>query len=202
MKPWVLDLCSGLGGASESFASDPYWTVYRVENNPALCHVPHTRILDILGWLDWLPDLISELGRPDLIIAAPPCREFSMGYLAPGPMSQRAGIQFEPNMALLEACIDIIEFCNPTFHIIENVQGAIPHFLVYLGHYRQRIGPFYFWGAFPQLNLPMNFQHRKSDVDVWSSDPLRANKKAMWPIEISRALKDAICEQSTLNEWI
>ena len=41
MNPWVLDLCSGLGGASEAFVKDPYWDVVRIENNPELAHVPH-----------------------------------------------------------------------------------------------------------------------------------------------------------------
>ena len=77
---WVLDLCSGLGGASEAFANSPHWRVIRIENNEKLASVPHTRILDVTQWLDWLPALIDEMGPPTWIIAAPPCLQFSRGY--------------------------------------------------------------------------------------------------------------------------
>ena len=41
---WVLDLCSGLGGASEAFVNHPHWEVIRIENNELLADVPHTRL--------------------------------------------------------------------------------------------------------------------------------------------------------------
>ena len=202
MNPWVLDLCSGLGGASEAFVKDPYWDVVRIENNPELAHVPHTESLDVLQWMDWIPCLFDAMGKPDLVIAAPPCKEFSRAFSAPGPCAERLGIRFEPDMRILEACIDIVEYLNPTYHIIENVQGAIGHFQVYLGNYRQHIGPFYLWGSFPQINLPAGFEHSKYENDTWSSDPLRANKRACWPIAMSLGLQDAVMQQSTLADWI
>ena len=202
MNPWVLDLCSGLGGASEAFANHPHWEVVRIENNELLADVPHTESLDVLRWLDWLPKMIQQLGRPDLIIAAPPCREFSRAFSAPAPSAERLGIRFEPDMSILEACIDIIEFCRPTYHVIENVQGAIGHFRVYLGGWRQRLGPFYLWGSFPQINLDGDLNHSKYDHDSWSTDPLRANKRACWPIMMSNGLLDAVMQQSTLADWI
>ena len=103
MNPWVLDLCSGLGGASEAFVKDPYWDVVRIENNPELAHVPHTESLDVLEWMDWLPCLFDSMGKPDLVIAAPPCREFSRAFSAPAPCAERLGIRFEPDMRILEA---------------------------------------------------------------------------------------------------
>ena len=199
---WVLDICSGLGGASEAFANDPHYEVIRIENNPILADVPHTRLLDINGWLDWLPDMISEYGRPYLVIAAPPCREFSRAFNAPGPSAERLGLRFEPDMRLLEACIDIIEFCQPRYHIIENVAGAINHFNVYLGNYRQHVGPFFLWGSFPHLVLPDDFHHSKYDNDTWSTDPLRSNKKAKWPLEVSEALLQGVHWQQTLEDWV
>ena len=202
MNRWVLDICSGLGGASEAFVKDPHYEVIRIENNPILADVAHTRLLDVLGWLDWLPDLISVHGRPYLVIAAPPCREFSRAFHAPGPCAERAGIRFEPDMRILEACLDIIEYCQPRYHIIENVAGAINHFNVYLGKYRQHVGPFFLWGSFPQLLLPEDFYHSKADEDVWSTDPLRSNKKAKWPLEVSEALLQGVHWQQTLEDWV
>ena len=78
---WVLSLCSGLGGQCEAFVQHPLWEVVRIENNPILADVPHTRLLDVNHWLDWLPGLVLEMGcNPSLIIAAPDCTEFSRGY--------------------------------------------------------------------------------------------------------------------------
>ena len=44
---YMLDLFSGLGGASEAFVDCPGWNVLRVENNPLLSGVPNTVIMDI-----------------------------------------------------------------------------------------------------------------------------------------------------------
>ncbi len=41
----MLDLCSGLGGASQPMV-DSNWDVLRIENNPLLSGVPHTQMLD------------------------------------------------------------------------------------------------------------------------------------------------------------
>lgn len=202
MTDWILDLCSGLGGASEAFANDPHWTVVRIENNPILSGVEHTRLLDVLEWIDWLPGMISEYGRPTVIWASPPCLEFSTAYGAPGPKAQREGVAFEPDMSILEACVDIIEFAKPRFHIIENVAGASPWFLPELGCWKQHVGPFFLWGAFPNLIVPAGFKHLKSEHDTWSGNPLRSNTKALIPLEISQAFLDAICSQSKLSDWI
>ena len=202
---WVLDLCSGLGGASEAFANSPHWRVIRIENNEKLASVPHTRILDVTQWLNWLPGVIDELGPPTLIIAAPPCTEFSRAYNAPREVARREGWDFEPDMSIVTSCLDIIEWClaqGTHWWIVENVIGSIPDFHPHLQEPRQIIGPFVLWGVFPYLPLRgQDFKSHKSNQDVWSSDPLRANKKAKWPIEVSQELHDAITWQQTLFQW-
>jgi len=202
---WILDLCSGLGGASEAFCHSPLWRVIRIENNEKLAHVPHTRILDVTRWNEWLPDIIEEYGPPHLILAAPPCRDFSTAYGAPRMIAKREGWAFEPDMSIFNACIDVIEHCHNLgthWWVLENVIGAIPYFSPIIGDPRQIIGPFILWGVFPRL--PLNhaeFKGHKAAADVWSSDPLRANKKAKWPIEVSQELLDAINYQQTLSYW-
>ena len=199
---WVLDLCSGLGGFSEAFVEDPAWGVIRIENNPILADVPHTRLLDVVHWIDWLPALIEENGNPDIVVASPPCVEFSMAYNAPGPRAAREGLTFEPNLEILEAVFEIIDYCKPSYHIVENVKGAVPHFLVYFNRYKQRIGSFYFWGNYPHLSIDKSFKHNKSDNEAWLTDPLRANKRALIPLPISEAVLQAISSQTTLYmEW-
>ena len=106
----VLDLFGGLGGFSEAFvrAGDE---VLRVENNPLLSEVPHTTIQDVLEVRDRLT-LYHAQGSPireyDVLLAAPPCREFSLAYSSPRSVAQRNGEEFHPSMELLEAILDII----------------------------------------------------------------------------------------------
>ena len=199
---WILDLCSGLGGWTEPFIENPQWEVVRIENNIMLSGVPETRCLNVLEWMDWLPELIEEMGRPDVIVASPPCDEFTQAFGGILSRSRREGIEFEPSMDIVEACIDIIQYSGPTFWVIENVNGACPWFMPELGKHKQKIGPFLLWGGFPIIHIPDGYNPHKADNDTWSTDPLRANKKAFIPREISEGLLDAISSQSTLADWI
>ena len=192
----VLDLYSGFGGASEAFleAGDH---VLRIENNPLLSSVPATTMMDVQELEDFLYEHARRDGipiKPDLIWASPPCLEFSQAYDAPGPRARRAGIEFEPDMRLVESAITIIEILQPKWWVIENVRGAIPHFADRLGEPRQNVGPFVLWGRFPELRLSKDFQHRKADHDKRHS-PLRSNHRARIPLEVSQALRTAILTQ-------
>ena len=200
---WVLSLCSGLGGQCEAFVQHPLWEVVRIENNPILADVPHTRLLDVNHWLDWLPGLVLEMGcNPSLIIAAPDCTEFSRGYSSPREIARREGWDFNPDMELFESCVDIIEYISPPFWVLENVVGSIPDFSPYIGKPTQIIGPFVLWGAFPYLDLKhKEFKNHKAKADTWSDDPLRKNKKAKWPFDISQQLLEGVMTQSTLSRW-
>ena len=203
---WILDLCSGLGGASEAFTKHPHWEVVRIENNEKLASVPHTRILDVQHWIDWLPGLLLEMGGPpSLVIAGPPCVGFSNAYSSPRSIARREGIPYEPDMGIVEDCIDIIDHIRSIepnlYWVIENVAGAVNDFKIHLGEFRQKIGPFCLWGIFPHIALPPYWKHSKYDGDSWSSDPLRANKRALWPLEVSQALLESVMTQSTLSRW-
>ena len=108
----ILDLFSGLGGFSESFlvAGDE---VVRVENNPLLSEVPNTTIQDVREMRDRLVRFKEE-GHPirkvDVVIASPPCHEFSMGFHAPRAVASREGNlnEYQPNMELVEITLEII----------------------------------------------------------------------------------------------
>ena len=54
----IIDLCSGMGGASEAFiqAGDD---VVRIDNNILLSEVPHTIMMTIQEFRDWLIQLRS-----------------------------------------------------------------------------------------------------------------------------------------------
>lgn len=196
-KKVVWDLCSGLGGWSEAFLQDE-WTVIRIETNEALQYVPHTYQLDVTQWTDWADDL----PRPNVILASPPCLEFSTAYNAPKPKAKREGKEFQPDMTIVNCVRDIIQTYDPEWWVVENVNGAITALDPVYGRYKQQVGPFYLWGKFPRIHMPSGWSHSKEDHDVWSTDPLRANKKAMIPFDVSFRLLKAIKETHTLWEWI
>ena len=197
----MVDLFSGLGGASEAMAQDRSWNVLRIENNPLLSNVPFTVIEDVKKIRDnvesnWL------VPRIDLIWASPPCREFSNGYNSPKSIASRSesGLDaYYPDLSLLEAAIDIIKTVKPKYWVIENVVGSIRYFAEYLGEPRQIIGPYVLWGNFPYIQ-PGEIA-TKASKDVHSSDPLRSNKKAKVDFEISKSLKIAIEQQTLILEW-
>lgn len=195
----MIDLCSGLGGASEAFVMSQEWEVLRIENNPLLQDVPRTILMDIRNFAK-SPHMI-DIGEVDLIWFSPPCREFSNAFGAPRPKAKREGIDFHPDMEILECGLDIISKLQPKYFVVENVMGAIKDFEPYLGSPQQIIGPFVLWGAFPHLNVS-DLVHTKYEKDTWSTDPLRANKRGMIPFEISMALYSAFFDQKQLTEWL
>lgn len=197
----VLDLFSGLGGFSEAFvlAGDE---VVRVENNPLLFEVPCTTPQDVLAMRDRL-HLYHAQGEPireyDVLLAGPPCREFSLAYSSPRSIAHRQGDEFHPNMELLEATLDIIRITKPRYWVIENVVGSAEYFAKFDLEVRQKHGPHLLYGNFPMFqcgHLPT-----KASKDKTSTDPLRANHKALIPFELSLQLRKAILEQTTLFDF-
>ena len=174
------------------------WIVHRFDNNPELASVPNTTIADLNEMVeghDWVGF--------DLITASPPCLEFSNAYEAPRSRAKREGREFNPDLTAIQTTISIIGNArrhNPRLNwVVENVYGAIPDFAPLLGPPRQLVGPFALWGNFPLLHLPRGWTHTKPGP--WSTDPLRANRRAMIPLEVSNALCDAHGSQSSLLDW-
>ena len=182
----MLDLFSGLGGASEAFVQHPDWTVIRIDNEPLLETVPHTTIMDVE---DFNPLIVEDI---DLVWASPPCREFSSARCPP--------IE-NPDMRLVQRTIEIIDAVKPGAWILENVKGAIKHFEPILGPPRIILGPYCLWGNFPLFWVDMD-GYSKMEGDTWSDDPLRPQKRAYVPLDISQALLEALRTQSTLERFV
>jgi len=202
----VLDLCSGLGGFSEAFVNDLGWEIMRIENNPLLSEVPHTEIIDIFELRDTLVDMFRRGYQPekvDLILFSPPCREFSLGFNAPQAVASREGRfeEYSPDMTILECGLEIIELLNPRFYIIENVKGSIRHFEPYVGEPECSIGSFWFYGKFPNFKAGLQGKiPNKSKMDKGSKHPLRLQYRALIPLPISKAIKQAVeCQTSLFN---
>jgi len=191
MRKVVWDLCSGLGGWSEAFVQDD-WIVIRIEINPELAHIPHTLTLDVLNCLDWM----YELPSPDLILASPPCTEFSLAQ------NFHNGRVEDPNLEIAMGCKWIIEMMKPKFWCVENVAGACKFFEPIFGKHRQRAGPFFLWGNFPWLALDPSFTHEKTKDEDRLGRNLRPNVRGMIPFQISFKMLSGIYQHRTLEEYL
>ena len=200
----VLDLCSGFGGFSEAFVRCPHWEVMRIEINPLLSEVPDTEIIDVLEFRDNLLDMIERgynPARPDLILASPPCREFSTGFSSPRSQSAIDGEldSYQPDMKILEACLDIISMLKPTYYIIENVRGSIRYFEPRLGKPICSVGAWWFYGKFPSFDVNLEVPEKRT-MDKRHS-PLRVQHKSVIPLVVSQAIKKAIETQTSLFQF-
>lgn len=106
-----LDLCSGLGGASQP-AVDRGWKVIRVDIDPR-----------------FKPDIVADVRalplKPfhvDVLWASPPCQEFSkwggLRCFYPNPQ--------EPSLEIAQSIKNIIGDLRPQFWCVENVWGSRP----------------------------------------------------------------------------
>jgi hypothetical protein len=201
----MLDLCSGLGGASEAFVRAG-WEVVRIDNNPLLAnptsgyYVPYTIEDNVISpsGLDYFWMSLDY----DFIWASPECVGFSNAYASPKSKAARNGEDYEPDMTLVTACHHIIQVLEPKYWAIENVAGSRPYITKELGMPPwQIIGPFFIWGRFPRLMFEHDWTHTKANVDTNSSHELRANHKAKIPLELYEAFLDAVSNQTSLARW-
>ena len=206
MPKHMLDLFSGLGGASEAMLKAG-WDVMRVENNVLLANVPNTYHTCIFDWWAEVKILLRaghKIPKLDLIWASIPCTAFSQGYNAPRSIALREGIDYESTdgfkhaMTMVELVREIIDTLAPRYWIVENVVGSRHYFEPYFGK-PTKYGPYLLYGIHPALHiLPSDISGHKKDDSAWSSDPLRANKRSYIPLWLSNAVCQSIEAQKTL----
>jgi len=166
----VLDLFSGLGGFSQAF-KDRGHDVVTIDNNPEFNP-------DILA--DILTMDINMLWNYDVILASPPCTEFSKSMM---PDSWNKNRTVNPDTKLTERTIEIIKRVKPKYWIIENVCGARKFFKPILGEYKKKVGSRYFWGEFPIFDC-------KPVYGKWKLPPSknRPALRSLIPYELSLAI--------------
>lgn len=166
----MLDLFAGLGGASAAMR-DRGWEVVTVDVDPAFgCTVT----ADLSAW--------SWTGRrPDLVWASPPCTEFSREIM---PWCRTGK---PPSLDLVRAAVRVINECDPTWWVLENVRGACRWLLPVLGDHRASYGPYFLWGRFPPFACQVRKRNKESMSSSWKAE------RARIPYEVSEALARA-CE--------
>ena len=189
----MLDLCSGLKGASQPMIDDPGWDVFTVDNNPDL---DPDLCIDIVELARQMDKGLIPTENIDLIWASPECIEF---YKVLAPFHKK-DYGNEPDMSLVNACLKIIEIIKPKTWVLENTQSGCHFIKPLLGNYRQKLGPFFMWGNFPKFSVDVEKKH-KANNDTWSTNPLRSNLKAKLPYQVGENLRDNIMNQNTLSSW-
>ena len=200
MKKLMLDLFAGFGGQSEAFILDDGWDILRIDNNELLAQVPRMRMMNIaqLDAKDLSPKGANG-ERIEYIHASHPCHGFSLGFHAPKAVASRRGVPYEPCTKLVEKSKEIIDALNPRFWSIENVRGSIKHLRPILGEPTLIVGAYVYWGRFPPVQITAAEIPKKSQKDKRHS-PLRSNYRALIPLPLSQAFKDAIETQTRIND--
>jgi len=141
----VLDLFCGMGGWSIGFHREGF-DCYGVD------------IVDVGYPYNFIHSDIHDF-QPndetfDVVVASPPCTEFSRLKTLYGHGSNRkAPADPEKGMELVREAKRVIDQIKPSFWVLENVGGAVPYFKPLLGGPRFIRKPFFLWGDFPRFLL-------------------------------------------------
>ncbi len=132
----------------------------------------------------------------DVVVASPPCTEFSPLTKLSWKKRQRGPPDPEKGMRLVMQAARVISLVAPKFWLIENVKGAIPYFakIPHLGEPQAKIGSYCLWGNFPRLDFnghPTKGGDKIGLPEDSYRDPLRSWKRARIPIELSLAVARA-----------
>jgi hypothetical protein len=177
MQPLAIELFAGLHGWGEGLVAENYFCVgFDVvdmcrkvgQPRPKDCELVLQDVLTLHG---------SQFKDAALIVASPPCQEYS--YMAM-PWSRAKAIAAEYRSgtrdvkkltALFDACFRIqAEAIEAAGHhiplVVENVRGACP----WVGRSRWNFGSFHLWGDVPAL-MPMTQRVQKFNPDGTAHPP-------------------------------
>ena len=170
MKPLAVDLCCGLGGWTSGLLAEGWDAVgFDVERHQYGDEkYPAQLVLQDIFTIDGR----QFRGKVSLIVASPPCQEFS--YMAmPWSRAKTIAAEYQSGArdvrkltALFDACVRIGREAECPI-VIENVRGAQP----WVGRSRWAWGSFHLWGDVPAL-MPIGKKFKSSGMN-WSNRDLR-----------------------------
>lgn len=205
-KKICLDLFAGLGGFSQAFEESEQWNVIGVELND-----------------DFEPDIVADildlrpadLPEPDVVLASPPCTDFSPMAWSHETRIQKDGTPVtesaKQSVALVYHTLGLIKSLSPEYWFLENPKGALRWVIgepvatvdyCRYGHYTKK--PTDLWGEHPPMDyLRCNHKsHTRSDgttdMELGPSNP---SERAKVPYELSKTIFNAVeggGKQSTL----
>ena len=157
MRPLAIDLFAGLGGWTEALLAEGYYVVgFDIERHEYGEH----RYPGQLVIQDVLTLHGSQFSDAALIVASPPCQEYSYMAMpwklakakAAAIRADTTGAELERLNRLFDACFRIqkeasIAAARHIQMVVENVRGAIP----WVGRSRWNFGSFHLWGDVPAL---------------------------------------------------
>ena len=173
MKPMAIDLFCGLGGWTEGLLAEGYdVTGYDIEAHEyGEERYPANLVLQNVLTIDG-----AQFKDAALIVASPPCQEFSYMAMpwskakakAAAIRADTTGAELERLTALFRACFRIqAEAIEAAGHriplVVENVRGAQP----WVGRAAWNFGSYYLWGDVPAL-MPRALDAIKAPGMNWS----------------------------------
>lgn len=183
MTPLAIDLFCGLGGWSEGLLAEGWRVIgYDIEEHAyGELHYPGELIIQ-----DVLTLHGSQCKDAHLILASPPCQEYS--YMAM-PWSKAKAIERDyiekkrdrkKLTALFDACFRIQREASEAAGryipmVVENVRGAQK----WVGKARWNFGSYYLWGDVPAL-MPITQPRRKSKEGSWDQTRKNFNPDKTW----------------------
>jgi hypothetical protein len=166
-RPLAIDLFCGLGGWTEGLLAEGYDVVgFDIEQHVYgdHCYPAQLVVQDVLTLHG------SQFKDATLIVASPPCQEYSYMAMpwtrakakAAAIRADETGTELERLNRLFNACFRLQrEACEAAGRhiplVVENVKGAQP----WVGRARWAFGSFFLWGDVPAL-MPMTWRAQKN----------------------------------------
>jgi hypothetical protein len=180
-KPLAIDLFSGLGGWTDGLLAEGYDVIgFDIERHVYGEHKYPAQLV--------IQDVLTLHGKQfrnaDLIVASPPCQEYSY-MVMPWTRAKQIAAEYRSGerdvkqlTALFDACFRIQrEACEAAGRhiplIVENVRGAQP----WVGRSRWNYGSFHLWGDVPAL-MPMTSKRSAMKAGIVGGEATNFHREA------------------------